>query len=51
MDLDRCNAQVRRNDGKGKIKKKDKRTCQSEMHKLALSAERLWDGIITPNST
>ena len=34
MDLDRCLAQVRRNDGKGKITMDDQRLCRDQMHSL-----------------
>ena len=34
MDLDRCLAQVRRNDGKGKITMDDQRLCRDQMHGL-----------------
>lgn len=34
IDLDRCLAQVRRNDGKGQITKDDQRLCMNQMHSL-----------------
>ena len=45
MDLDRCLAQVRRNDGKGKITRADQRLCRDQMHSLlAKSRQQMLGG-------
>ena len=44
IDLDRCLAQVRRNDGKGEITKDDQRLCMKQMHSLLEQSHRVLRG-------